>query len=318
MRRTWALLWLAGVLGCVGLAAQERPIRRTTPFRSGVEVIRITASVFDSEGKLVAGLPREAFEVYEDGTRQVITQFTNERVPVSLAVLLDASDSMYGRRIQDAREAVERFLFQLLDPSDEFLLLAFNHRPNVLTEWTRTREVLLPALADLQPFGGTAIYDAVMTSLPLIAQRSEPRAAILLISDGADSASDASLLQLRTAMLRSDVFAYAIAVNSPDPRPINAQVNPVALREITDGSGGRTEVVQDTTDLQVATARIAEELNNQYLLGYDASHGPRRSVPQYPRTRSGRDVPRACPKRICGGKWSSKATVSLTSGMALA
>jgi VWFA-related protein len=230
--------------------------------------------VFDAEGNLVAGLPRDVFEVYEDGAGQTVTQFTNERVPVSLAVLLDASDSMYGRRIQDAREAVERFLFELLDPSDEFLLLAFNHRPSVLTEWTRAKDVLQPALSNLQPFGGTALYDAVMTSLPLIANRREQRAAILLISDGADSASDASLLQLRTAMLRSDVFAYAIAINSPDPRPINAQVNPVALREITDGSGGRTEVIQDTTDIQAATARIAEELNNQYLLGYDSPHGP--------------------------------------------
>jgi Ca-activated chloride channel homolog len=274
MRWEGVLCWFVGLLTGVGLAAQERPFRRADPFRSGVEVVRITATVFDPEGKLVAGLPRESFEVYEDGIRQAVTQFTNERVPVSLAVLLDASDSMYGRRIEDAREAVERFLFQLLDPSDEFLLLAFNHRPNVLTEWTRAREVLQPVLADLHPFGGTAIYDAVMTSLPLIERRSEQRAAILLISDGADSASDVSLLQLRTAMLRSDVFAYAIAVNSPDPRPINAQVNPVALREITDGSGGRTEVVQDTTDLQAATARIAEELNNQYLLGYDSPHGP--------------------------------------------
>jgi VWFA-related protein len=239
-----------------------------------VEVVRITATVFDTEGNLVSRLPREAFEVYEDGTRQPVTQFTNERVPVSVAVLLDASDSMYGQRIQDAREAVERFLFQLLDPSDEFLLVAFNHRPHVLTEWTRAREVLQPALGLLTPFGGTALYDAIMTALPLLARRTEQRAAILLISDGADSASDTSLLQLRTAMLRSDVFAYAIAVNSRDRRPINAQVNPVTLREITDGSGGRTEVVQDTTDLQAVTARIAEELNNQYLLGYDAPHGP--------------------------------------------
>jgi VWFA-related protein len=274
MRCRWALLCLSGVLAGIGIEAQERPLRRTDPFRSGIEVIRITATVFDAEGNLVAGLPRDVFEVYEDGAGQTVTQFTNERVPVSLAVLLDASDSMYGRRIQDAREAVEHFLFELLDPSDEFLLLAFNHRPSVLTEWTRAKDVVQPALSNLQPFGGTALYDAVMTSLPLIANRKEQRAAILLISDGADSASDASLLQLRTAMLRSDVFAYAIAVDSPDPRPINAQVNPVALREITDGSGGRTEVIQDTTDLQAATARIAEELNNQYLLGYDSPHGP--------------------------------------------
>jgi VWFA-related protein len=274
MRCGSVLPWIVGLLAGVGLTAQDRSVRNPSPFRSGVEVVRITATVLDGEGNLVADLPREAFEVFEDGMPQAVTQFTHERVPVSLAVLLDASDSMYGRRLQDAREAVERFLFELLDPSDEFLLLAFNHRPNVLTDWTRARAVVQPALQSLQPFGGTAIYDAVMTSLPLIARRSEQRAAILLISDGADSASDASLVELRMAMLRSDAFAYAIAINSPDPRPINAQINPVALREITDGSGGRTEVVQDTGDLQAATARIAEELNNQYLLGYDSPHKP--------------------------------------------
>ena len=84
-------------------------------FQSGVDLISVTATVIDRDGHLVTGLPREAFEIYEDGERQAITQFTNERVPVSLAVLLDVSDSMYGQRLVDARAAVERFLFELLD-----------------------------------------------------------------------------------------------------------------------------------------------------------------------------------------------------------
>ena len=80
--------------------------------RSGVDVVAVTATVLDAEGRLATGLPREAFEVFEDGEPQTITQFTNERVPVGLGVLLDMSDSMFGRRIVDARAAVERFLFE--------------------------------------------------------------------------------------------------------------------------------------------------------------------------------------------------------------
>ena len=134
----------------------------TKPFKSGVEIISITATVTDAEGHLVRDLPQEAFEVFEDGERQTITQFTNQRVPVGLAMLLDASDSMYGPRIRDARQAVDRFLFDLLDPSDEFFVFSFNHRPRPLTAWGRDRDIVQRALGTIQPSGGTAVYDAVL------------------------------------------------------------------------------------------------------------------------------------------------------------
>ena len=110
------------ILAVTGGAAQDQPLRDPRPFRSGIEITGITATVRDAAGHLVADLPRDAFEVYEDGERQTITQFTHDRVPVSLGVLLDISDSMFGRRIQDARAAVDRFLFELLDPGDEFFI----------------------------------------------------------------------------------------------------------------------------------------------------------------------------------------------------
>ena len=87
----------------VALSAQDKPIRDPRVFRSAVELTSVTATVRDQDGRLVTGLPREAFEIYEDGVRQELTQFTNERVPVSLAVLLDISDSMYGLRIDHAK-----------------------------------------------------------------------------------------------------------------------------------------------------------------------------------------------------------------------
>jgi len=258
--------------------AQDQLVRERRPFHSSVEVIAIAATVVDTEGHFVTGLPREAFEVSEDGRPQPITQFTNERVPVSLGVLLDVSDSMFGQRIREARAAVQHFLFDLLAPSDEFFILAFNHEPKILTEWTSEHDAVTRALEGLRPSGSTAIYDAVLKALPLTERRSRPRAALLIISDGADTASDATLREVRSTLLRSDVFAYAIAIDSPTRQPINTRVSPEALTEITSPSGGRTEVVRDSDGLIAASARIAEELNSQYLIGYSP---PRPADGQY-------------------------------------
>jgi Ca-activated chloride channel family protein len=259
---------LGALVAGVALFAQDRPAR----FQSGVDLISVTATVIDGDGHLVTGLPREAFEIFEDGERQAITQFTNERVPVSLAVLLDVSDSMYGQRLIDARTAVERFLFELLDEEDEFSVIAFNHEPHPLTEWTQTPEVVQRAMSALRPFGATALYDAVLTTLPIMDTRTKQRGSVLIISDGADTASDAALREVRIALVRSDAFVYAIAIDPPARRAINETVDVTALNEITGGNGGNTELVHETAGLLAATARIAEELNSQYMLGY---HSPR-------------------------------------------
>ena len=268
-----ALLVVAALAGPI-LLAQDRPAR----FQSGVDLVSVTATVLDRDGHLVTGLPREAFEIFEDGERQAITQFTSERVPVSLAVLLDVSDSMFGQRLVDARAAVERFLFELLDREDEFSVVAFNHEPIPLTGWTQTPEVVRRAMGPLKPFGATALYDAVLTALPMMDTRTKQRASVLIISDGADTASDAALREVRTALVRSDAFVYAIAIDPPARRAINQTVNVGALNEITGGNGGNTELVHETAGLVAATARIAEELNSQYVLGY---HSPRPPDGQY-------------------------------------
>jgi Ca-activated chloride channel family protein len=242
-------------------------------FRSGVDVTGITVSVRDADGHLVTDLTRGDFDIYEDGEKQELTQFTNERVPVSLGVLLDISDSMFGRRIADARVAVDRFLFEQLDHEDEFFILAFNHKPHVLTQWTQMPTIVRDALDSLKPTGGTAIYDAVMESMPLVTKRNRERGALLIVSDGADTASTAMLKDVRFALRRSQAFVYAIAIDPPDRRALNGAVNPTTLREITDESGGRTEIVATSADIAAASARIAEELNHQYVMGFTPMHG---------------------------------------------
>ena len=261
------------MLGASLLSGQSPPLLRDPrTLRSSADLTVVTATVLDANGHLVKGLPREAFDIYEDAERQAVTQFAHDRVPVALGLLLDVSDSMFGARIRDARAAVERFLLELLAPSDAFFVMSFNHAPHLLTPWTSDAATVRAALATLHPSGGTSIYDTVLRALPLIAERTRERAALVVISDGADTTSDATLRDVRSALLRTDAFIYAVAIDSPVRHAINTRVNPEALGEVTNQSGGHTEVVRDTADLAAATAKIAEELNSQYMLGYATPH----------------------------------------------
>lgn len=270
--RRSAIVATAWATLAVAATAQGPVIQQRQPLRSTIELTVVTATVRNADGELVPGLPKEDFELFEDGERQPIAQFTNERVPIGLGLLLDISDSMFGRRLRDARDAVQRFLLELLAPSDEFFLMAFNHQPRQLTGWTAKAEPVKAALDQLRPTGATAIYDAVKAALPMMDQRNRERAAIVIISDGADTASDTTLYDLRTDLLRTDAFVFAIAIDSPKEQPINTRVNPEALAEITNPTGGHTDVVRDSADLAAATAKIADELNSQYVLGYASPH----------------------------------------------
>ena len=253
----------------VSLAASGQPPARGDDFfRTGVEIVQMAATVVDAEGRLVGDLGRDDFEIFEDGRRQPLTHFTRERVPLSVGVVLDVSQSMFGQRIDDARLALDQFLTDRLDEGDEVFISVFNHEPSIAVPWTVGPRELRNRLDHVRPWGGTSIYDAMMNALPLFEARKHPRAAVVLISDGSDTGSLASVRDVRRQLRRSAAFVYAIAIDAPDTRAINDRVNPFALREITTDSGGYTEVVRDSPELGPATARIAEELNHQYMLGY--------------------------------------------------
>lgn len=259
-----------GIAAVLALTVQQTQPK--TPLRSSIEVTVVTVTVRDANGRLVTGLPRSAFTAYEDGVPVAISQFTNQRVPLGLGLLLDVSDSMFGRRIDDARTAVERFLLDLLAPSDAFFVMAFNHEPHLLFGWKSDPTGVHETLAKLRPSGGTAIYDAILAAEPYITNRPRERGALVLVTDGADTASDTTLHDLRSTLVRTDTFVYAIAIDTPEAQPIASRVNVNTLNDITGGSGGYTEVVRDTADLQTATANIADELNKQYILGYSSPH----------------------------------------------
>jgi len=253
------------------LALGQRPIDlRNNNFRAASELVTTAVTVRDADGRLVTTLKQSDFTVEEDGIPQPITQFTNERVPVSLSLTLDISDSMRGQRMADARGALAHFLDALLAPEDEAALLGFNHETRMLGPWTTERGGMRVKLDEIKPTGGTALYDAIDVSLPLFESRMHPRAAIVLVSDGADTASDTTPTALKQKLLRSDVFLYAIGIDSLDARN-STRINPFTLNELTSQGGGYTEIVRSAADLGPATERIAEELNHQYMIGYTPS-----------------------------------------------
>jgi len=266
----WGLEPVAvAVVACVGATVVGAGPQS---FRARVDVVQVTVTVTGDDGRLVRGLSRDDFEVFEEGVEQPITQFTDARVPVSVGVLLDASDSMRGRALDDARQALDRFVGQLR-PTDETFVASFNHRPRLAGAWTSPPAALRDALAELVPAGGTAIYDALADTARLFERRRHVRSALVVISDGADTASDRSLYEALEEVRRSDAFVYALAIDAPDALA-STRVNTAALEELTALTGGYTEVVRSAADLGPATARIAAELNAQYTLGYDAPRPP--------------------------------------------
>ncbi len=249
-------------------ARQDRQI-----FRSDVELVTTAVSVVAADGRLVTTLEKNDFEIFDDGVPQTIATFTKERVPVSVALVLDSSDSMFGQRFTDARTALSHFVEELLAPTDEAELFVFNHETRLTAQWTAQRARISEQLERVQPSGGTAVFDAIATALPTFDSRNHPRAAIVLVSDGADTASDVSIANLQAMVLPTDVFVYAIAIQSSNRRIADIG-NPYALQDVTSRSGGYTEMVASAADVGPATVRIAEELNQQYMLGFSPARRP--------------------------------------------
>jgi Ca-activated chloride channel family protein len=278
-------------------------------FHSGVEFVNVTATVTDGDGRFVSGLRQEDFTVYEDGQVQDVSHFSSDRVPVSLGIALDASGSMSPEKLASARAAIERLIFKLLAQDDELFFLEFATRAELLQGWTTDRRLISEALRKVDPIGATALYDAVAQSIPIAEDGRNQKKALLVISDGNDTNSTLNVSQVRKRIRESEVLVYALGVDAKDapraqppaqfppslpfpfpggrrqpryppiggggpsgwPRSPGERVNADALRQITDDTGGRTEIVHGFDGLDDATARIADELSKQYFLGYTSS-----------------------------------------------
>jgi VWFA-related protein len=316
---------LAGALPEVRVHAQqpaEQGDNQSFRFKTGVELINVTATVTDESGRFVPNLQQDDFRVYQDGEPQAITHFNAERVPVSLGIVLDTSGSMEGEKMAAARDALDRFLSQLLEPNDEVFLYRFDTNPVLIQGWTTDKRRIGLELRRMQPRGGTSMYDAIAEAIPLAKSGHNPKKALVIISDGNDTSSNIDVQSVKRLIRESEVLVYAIGIDGqaeqrilpigmgqgrprpprfptpfpfpmpggrrPSPPPPSGpvyppgsrggnrglnddRVNAGALREITDDSGGRTEIIRSPRDLDPATAGIADELSRQYYLGYSAT-----------------------------------------------
>jgi VWFA-related protein len=319
MRRPHSRAIASLAVACAAaLAATDGPVlgQDGFRFRSGVELINVTATVTDRSGRFVPDLKQSDFIVYDDDQPVEVTHFSAERVPVSLGMVVDTSGSMAGEKIDSAREAIERFLSLLLDQDDEVFLYSFDSDVRLLHDWTTDRASVGSSLRRMRAAGGTAMYDAVAEAVPMAQRGQNRKKAVVVISDGNDTNSRIDVRDVKQIVRETEVMVYAIGIDGnaettivsrppimrpppvpfpfpggggrrPTPWPMPPQypggqrggpgmdrVNVVALREMTDDSGGRTEIVRSALDLDPATEGIADELSKQYYLGY-ASPGHR-------------------------------------------
>ncbi|MGB7217904.1 MAG: VWA domain-containing protein [Vicinamibacterales bacterium] len=318
-----SLLVLAVALAALGALLHgqrpEPPGQETFRFTGSVDLVTVYATITDANGRFVSGLRKEDFAVYEDDQRIDVAQFSIDRVPVSLAVALDTSESMTGDKIKAARRAIERLLRDLVGREDRILLYRFGDLPILVQDWTSDRQLLERALERIEPAGATAMYDTIAQVLPLLDEGRNPKKALLVVSDGNDTSSSIEVPDLRQRIRASEALVYAVGIDGPPvstfrlpsrrQRPLPPRVpipftpgrrgraglfqllpaaqgvdgnrgssparradpaNVAALRDMTDDSGGRTEVIRDARELERAVAGIADELGRQYSLAYSS------------------------------------------------
>ena len=263
---------VASALSCAllsqSVAAERPPALASDAFQTASRLVTTAATVRERDGRLVTNLGERDFVVEEDGRRQALARFTSERTPLSVAIAIDTSDSVRGERLQATRAAVQRFIETALRPDDEVALVSFSHAAQVIASWTLDRIRLRASLDALASGGSTAVYDAVLKTLSLFTARSLQRAAMIIVSDGADSASHTTPTLLKKELTGTDVFLYWIAVDRVDARPAT-RVNAYTLASIAAQGNGYSEVINDTGNLGAALARVADELDHQYMLAYE-------------------------------------------------
>ncbi|MCS6874385.1 MAG: VWA domain-containing protein [Pyrinomonadaceae bacterium] len=241
---------------------EERPVRVTT------DLVTITLTVTDPYGRYVSGLKKHAFTIYDEGEEQEISFFSNADAPVSIGILFDISGSMSGEKIQRARKALERFV-SISHPMDEYFLIAFNSRAQLLLDRTRDSDALLRKLTLVRPKDNTALYDAVYLGVEKVTRGAHQRKAILIISDGQDNSSRYTFKEVKNLLKESDVTIYAVGImDSNDMRDVIGLQGQAFLDELAAVSGGKSFYPKTNVELDEIFERIAIELRNQYSVGY--------------------------------------------------
>ncbi len=238
------------------------------PIKVKTDLVTLTLTVTDTFGRYVSGLGKNAFSITDNGQPQDITFFSDSDAPVSLGILFDISGSMSGQKIEKARQALSRFI-ATSHPSDEYYLIAFNQRAQLLLDRTRDGDAVLSKLTLVQPKNSTALYDAVYLGVDRVTRGSHKKRALLIISDGQDNSSRYNFGEVRRLMKESDVVTYAVGVmsNSDTGSQLGMQ-GQAFLDEICSVTGGKAFYPQTDVELDEIFERIALELRHQYSVGY--------------------------------------------------
>jgi VWFA-related protein len=259
----------------VSITPRTRPAAVHPDIRVDSNLVLIPVSVTDSRNHAVTGLSRDAFHIFEDKTEQALVQFACEDAPISVGIVFDASSSMLDK-IAKSREALGQFL-HFANPEDEFFLVEFSTRPRLTVPFTTDPGLIRTRLLHIGASGTTALLDAVSLAMDRLRTAHYPRRALLVLSDGGDNHSRYTETELRNRIRESDLWIYTMGIYGR--RPPNIQVESDAgqklMEMLAEESGGRHYAVDSLVDLPVVAARIALELRNQYVLGYQPADSRR-------------------------------------------
>jgi len=271
----YALLGLRAPAQVAGLQTPIRPSEQVKPggkpIQVNVQLALVNVTVTDPYGRLVTGLEKDNFHIFEDGVPQEIVNFSSEDVPISIGIVLDMSGSM-SDKVDKARLAAVQFL-KTANPRDEFFLVSINDRAELTTHFTSSIEELQNQMLFTKAKGETALLDGIYLALNQMRLAHNGRRALLIISDGGDNHSRYSESDIRNFVKEADCQLYSIGVFDANDmgRSLEEQYGPTLLSEIAELSGGHVFPVASLNDLPDIAAKIGTELRNQYVLGYKPS-----------------------------------------------
>lgn len=245
----------------------------TRPVKVDVDLVLVPVTVTDPMNRLVTGLDRENFEVYDGKEKELIKHFSSEDAPISLGVIFDHSGSMTDK-IDRAKQAVIEF-FKTANPQDEFFMVAFSERPELVSDFTKSIENIQGKMIYTVPKGRTALLDAIYMGIEKMREARNSRKALLIISDGGDNRSRYTDTEVRDVVREADVQIYAIGIFEPNPPTEEERYGPVLLDQITSETGGRLFRLYDVNELEDVASKIGIELRNQYVIGYRPNGAPK-------------------------------------------
>jgi Ca-activated chloride channel family protein len=236
------------------------------------DLVTLTVTVQDQLGRFVSGLGKPAFEVFDNNEKQEITFFSDEDAPVSIGVVFDVSGSMAGDKLSRARIALRKFV-ETSHNDDQYFLIGFNSRAQLLVDNTRDGDEVLDKLTFVQPKDQTALYDATYLGVQKVTRGAHKKRAILLISDGQDNQSRYTFSEVRRLLKESDVVVYAIGIlDGADAGSSMGMEGQAYLDELANVSGGKAFFPNTGAEMDEIFERIALELRHQYSIGYRPSN----------------------------------------------